>query len=91
LCRNDDSTPSISIGINYIDDWNKQRALLDTALFSLGEETPNQIAAAAVATALASESNPGMGTAEYYSSASSQQLQRPGTQQRSVANDRDEL
>lgn len=91
MYRHDDSTPSISIGVNYIDDWNKQRALLDTTLFSLGEETPDQVAAAAVATALLSESTPGTGAAKYDSSASRQQLEEQRTERRSGRNGRDEL
>eukprot|EP01043_Picozoa_sp_COSAG02_P096409 COSAG02_NODE_32706_length_512_cov_0.624697_2_plen_101_part_01 len=90
MYRKDDSAPSISIGINYIDDWNKQRALLDTTLFSLGEETPDQVAAAAVATALLSEGTPGTGAANYGSSASSQQLEEQGTERRSGRNGGDE-
>ena len=57
--------PSISIGINYVDDLNKQRALLDATLFSLGEENPDQVAAAAVATALGLESILGAAPGEY--------------------------
>ena len=91
LCRDNDSKPSISIGINYIDDWNKQRALLDTTLFSLGEDTPDQLAAAAVAKALVSESNPVMGAVEYDSLATSQQLKKPRTQPQPSRNGGNEL
>ena len=56
-CSNKEDAPSISIGANFIDDWNKWRASLDATLFSLGNESPDQIAAAAVAAALGSESS----------------------------------
>ena len=48
-----------------MDDLNKQRALLDATLFSLGEENPDQVAAAAVATALGLESILGAAPGEY--------------------------
>ena len=58
---NKEDAPSISIGANFIDDWNKQRASLDATLFALGNETPDQMAAAAVAAALGGETSIGTG------------------------------
>jgi hypothetical protein len=51
----EESEPSLAIAVNYVDDWNRQRARLDATLVSLGGDEPANLAAAAVAAALADD------------------------------------
>ena len=82
ICSDANSTPSLAIGINYVDNLNKHRVRLDATLHSLEAETLDQIAAATVATALAEDCD---------SSTSSEEHGKQDTNRRSTKRKMDEL